>query len=92
MQKSHCFIEYTPLKCVDDSVQSAINACCQDDENPNFSVDAETINLFGNSWYGYQKMDRNGHSDAREMNVETTHSAINKKTFKTLGHINEQFY
>ena len=90
MQKSHRFFKYTTVKSFNDSVQSAMNACRQDDENPHFSVDAETMNLLGNIWYGYQIVDRNGHSVAREMNVGKTHTAINNKTFKTLGHISDQ--
>ena len=92
MQKSNYFIEYTPVKDFNDSVQSAIKACRQDDENPNFSVGAETMILLGNSWHVYQILDRNGHSVAKEMNVEKTHSAIINKTFKTMGHINDQLY
>ena len=56
--KIHCFVEYTPKKCCNSFVQSAVDARRQGEENPNSSVVAETMNLLANSSYVYQIMDR----------------------------------
>ena len=56
--KIHCFVEYTPKKCFNSFVQSAVDARRKRDENPNSSVLAETMTLLANSSYGYQIMDR----------------------------------
>ena len=56
--KIHRFVEYTPKKCFNKFVQSAVDARRQGDENSNSSVVAETMKLLANSSYGYQIMDR----------------------------------
>ena len=60
--KIHRFVEYTPKKCLNSFVQSAVDARRQGDENPNSSVVAETMKLLANSSYGYQIMDRSRHT------------------------------
>ena len=60
--KIHRFVEYTPKKCFNSFVQSAVDAGRQSDENPNSSVVAETMKLLVNSSYGYQIMDRSRHT------------------------------
>ena len=57
-RKVHHFVEYTPKKCFDSFVQSAVDARRQGDENPNSSVVEETMKLLANSSNGYQIMDR----------------------------------
>ena len=52
--KKHRFVEYTPKKCFNSFVQSAVDAREQGDENPNSSVVAETMKILANSSYGYQ--------------------------------------
>ena len=37
-KKFHRFVQYTPRKCFNNFVQSAVDARCQGDENPNSSV------------------------------------------------------
>ena len=91
-KKSHRFVQYTPKKCFDNFVQSAVNARRQRDENPNWSVVAETMKLLANSSYGYQIMDRSRHTVTKYLTDEKTHSAINSKTFKLLTHITDQLY
>ena len=54
--KKYRFVEYTPKKCFNKFVKSAVVACRQGDENPNKSVVAETIKLLARSSYGYQIM------------------------------------
>ena len=61
--KLHRFVEYTPKKCFNKFVQSAVDARRQGDENPNTSVVAETMKLLANSSYGYQIMDRSRHTN-----------------------------
>ena len=86
------FVEYTPVKCFNKFVQSAVDARREGDENPNSSVVAETKKLLANSSYGYQIMDRSRHTVTKFLNDEKTHGAINPKLFKRLDHINDQLY
>ena len=48
-KKIHRFVQYTPKKCFDNLVQSAVDARRQGDENPNSSAVAETMKLLANS-------------------------------------------
>ena len=57
-KKIHRFVQYSPRKCFDIFVQSAVDARRQGDEKPNCNVAAETLRLLSNSSYGYQIMDR----------------------------------
>ena len=73
-------------------MQSAVNACREEDENPYSSVVAETMKLLANSSYGYQFMDCSRHTVTKNLSDEKTHGAINTKFFKRLDHINDQLY
>ena len=64
------FVEYTPKKCFNSSVQSAVDARRKGDENPNSSVVAETMKLLANSSYGYQIMDRSRHTVTKYLSDE----------------------
>ena len=86
------FVEYIPIKCFNNFVQSAVDARRYGDENQNSSVVAETMKLLANSSYGYQIMDRSRHTVIKYLNAEKTHGAINTKFFKSLEHINDQLY
>ena len=77
-KKIYRFVEYTPVKCFNKLVQSAVDARREGDENPNS--------------YGYQIMDRSRHTVTKYLNDEKTHAAINTKLFKRLDHINNQLY
>ena len=90
--KIHCFVEYTPKKCFNSFVQSAVDARGQGDENPNSSVVAETMKLLANSSYNYQIMDRSRHTVSKYLSNEITHAAINSKLFKKLDHVNNSLY
>ena len=90
--KIHRFVEYTPEKCFNSFVQSAVDARMQGDENPNSSVVAKTMKLLANSFYGYQIMDRNRHTVTNYLTDEKTHAAINSKLFKKLDHVNNSQY
>ena len=61
-KKIYRFVEYTPVKCFNKFVQSAVDARREEDENPNSSVVAETRKLLANRSYGYQIMDRSRHT------------------------------
>ena len=91
-KKIYRFVEYIPVKCFNNFVQSAVNARRERDENPNSSVVAETMKLLASSSYGYQIMDRNRHTVTKYLSDEKTHGAINTKFFKRLDHINDQLY
>ena len=90
--KIHQFVQYTPKKCFNSFVQSAVNAGRQGDENPNSSVVAETMKLLANISYGYQIMYRSRHTVTKYLNDEKFHSAINHKLFKRLNFITDQLY
>ena len=68
--KIHGFAEYTPKKCFNSFVQSAVDARRQGDENPNSSVVAETMKLLANSSYGYQIIDRSRHTVTKYLSDE----------------------
>ena len=88
----HRFVEYTPKKCFNSFVQSAVDARRHGNENPNSSVVAETMKLLANSSYGYQIMDRSQHTVTKYLSDEKTHAANNSKLFKKLDHVNTSFY
>ena len=90
--KIHRFVEYTPKKCLNSFMQSAVDARRKDDKNPNSSVVAETMKLIANSSYGYQNMDRSRHTVTKYLSDEKTHAAINSKLFKRLDHMNSSLY
>ena len=91
-KKIHRFIEYTPKKCFNSFVQSAVDATREGDENPNSSVVAETRKLPANSSYDYQIMDRSRHTVRKYLTDKKAHAAINSKLFKKLGHVNNPLY
>ena len=91
-KKIYRVVEYTPVKCFNIFVQSAVNARREGDENPNSNVGAETMKLVANSSYGYQITDRSHHTVTKHLNDEKTHDAMNTKLFKRLDHINDQLY
>ena len=66
----HRYVQYTPRKCFNNFVQSAVVARCQGNENPDSSVVAETMKLLANSSYGYQIMDRSRHTVTKYLNDE----------------------
>ena len=90
--KVYGFVGYTPLKCFNNFVQSAVNARRHGDEKTNSSVVAETMKLLANGSYGYQSLDRSHHSITSYMNDERTHAAINSKIGKKLVLIDDQFH
>ena len=91
-KKIQRFVQYTPRKCFNIIVQSAVDARRRADENPNSSVVAETIKLLANTLYGNQIMDRSRDTVTIYMTDEKAHSAINLKLFKRLNHITDQLY
>ena len=85
-------VDYTPKKCFNRFVQSAVDARRQGEENPNSSVVAGTMKLLANSSYGYQIMDRSRNTKTKYLSDEKTHAAINSKLFKKLDHANTSLY
>ena len=90
--KIHCFVEYTPKKCFNSFVQSAVDARRKSDENPNSSVVAETMKLLAYSSYGYQILDRSRHTVTKYLSDGKTHAAIISKLFKKLDHSSNSLY
>ena len=90
--KIHRYVEYTPKKCLNSFVQSAVDAKRQGDENPNSSVVEETMKLLAKSSYGYQIMDRSRHTVTKYLSDKKTHAAIDSKLFKKLDHVNNSLY
>ena len=90
--KIHHFVEYTPKKCFNSFLQSAVDARRKGDENPKSSVAAETMKLLANSSYGYQIMDRSRHTVTKYLSDEKTHVANNSKLFKILEDLNNSLY
>ena len=86
------FVRYTPKKCFNSFVQSAVNARRQGEENSNSNVVAEARKCLGNSSYGYQIMDRSRHTVKKYLNDKKTHSAIKDKLFKRPYFITGQLY
>ena len=82
------FVGYSPKKCFNSFVQSAVDAGRQGDKNPNSSVVAETIKLLANSSYGYQIMNCSRYTVTKYLTDKKTHAAINSKLFKRLDHMN----
>ena len=80
-KKKYCFVQYTPKKCFNNFVQSAVDARREGDENPNSSVVAETMKLLANSSNSYQIMDRSRHTVTKYLCEETVHAALNNKMF-----------
>ena len=91
-KKIHRFVQYTPRKCFNNFVQSAVDARRQGDKSPNSSVVAETMKMLANSSCGYQIKDRSRHTVKKYPTDEKTHSAINSKLFKRLNHNTDQLY
>ena len=90
--KIHRLVEYTPKKCFNSFVQSAVDAGRQGHENPNSSVVAETMKLLANSSYACQIMDRSRHTVTKYLTGKKTHAANNSKLFKQLDHVNNSLY
>ena len=92
LQKYTVFVEYTPKKCFNSFVQSAVEAGRKSDETPIPSVVAETTKLLANSSYSYQIMDKSRHTVTKYLSDEKTHAAINSKLFKKLDQVNNSLY
>ena len=90
--KIYSFVEYTPMKCFNKFVLSAVKARRQGDENPNSTVVAETMKLLSNNSYGHQIMDRSRHRVTKYLNNKKTHAAKSKKMFELLDCINDSLY
>ena len=89
-KKVHRFVQYTPRKCFDNFVQSAVDAWRRGVENPNSSVLAETMKFLANSSSGYQILDRSRYTVTKYLTDEKTHSAIIEKPCKQLNFINDR--
>ena len=77
--KIYRFVQYSPRKCFSIFVHSVVDARREGDKNPLSGAVAETMKLLGNSFYGYQIMDRSRQTNTKYLNDEKTHKAINEK-------------
>ena len=85
-------MQYTPMKCFNNFVQSAVNARKEGDENPNYRGVEEAVKLLANSSFGYQFMDRSRHTVTNYLSDKKTHCAFNNKLFKRLSYVNDQLF
>ena len=60
------------MKCLNNFVQSVVNAGRKSHENSISSVVAETMKILANSSYGYQIMDRSRHTVTKYLGDEKT--------------------
>ena len=88
--KIYRFVQYSPRKCFNNFVQSVVDARREGEENPLSGVVAETMELLGNSSYGYQIMDRSRHTITKYLNNEKTHKAIKEQLFKRLNTVEKK--
>ena len=79
LQKNERFVQYTPMKCFNNFLQSSVNARREKDENLNCSIVAEIMKLLANSSYGYQAIDRSPHTVAKYLGDEKTHGTMKNK-------------
>ena len=86
------FLQYTPMKCFNNFVQSPVTATREEDENPSSSYGVETLKLLPNSLHGYQIMDQSRHTVNKKSQWWKTHGAINNKIFKRLCYKNDQLF
>ena len=90
--KIYRFVQFTSKNASNNFFQSVVDAERVGNEKPESSVVAETMKLLGNSSYGYQIMDRSGHTETKYLNDEKTHKAINGKLFKRLNRVSKELY
>ena len=83
--KLHRVVEYTPVKCFEDFMQSAITSRRQGDGRPYSNVVAE-IMKYTNTTYELR------HIITKYTNDRMTHPSIMNIMFKRSGLINDQFY
>ena len=88
--KIYRFVQYIPVKCFNQFVQSAMNARREGEENLISSVVAEAMKLQANSSYGYQIMNWSRYTVTRYLINEKLHGAVSNKILKRLGRINGQ--
>ena len=69
-----------------------VDARREEDENLLSGVVAETVRLLGNSFYGYQIMDRSKHSIKKYLNDKKTHKALNEPVFIRLITVEKDFH
>ena len=90
--KIHRFVEYTPRKCFNSFVQSAVDAKRPSDENPNSSVVSKTMKPLAKSSFGYQIMDRSRRTVAIYLNDEKIRAMVITKLFKKPNHLKNALY
>ena len=88
----HRFVEDSRKKRLNDSINEAVGAKRQSVENPNTSVVGETMKLLAKNSCGSQSMKHSPHTIKRQLNVETTRSALYSNVFKESNQVNHQLY
>ena len=92
LNQIYWFIQYTPEKCCESSVNSVVEARREGDKNTFSSVFAETMKLIGNSSYGYQFMDRSKHSKTQYVVGAEVDKLVNERNFKNLNVLPSYIY
>ena len=91
-KKKFCFVQYTLKKCLNNFVQSAVEATRNGGENPTPSGAAETTKLLANSSYGNQIMNGSPNTVTKYLGDKKADGAIRNNMFKCLTFINDQLY
>ena len=90
--KIYRLVQYTTQKCLNNFVQSVVDARRTSDEKADSSIVAETMKMLGNSSYGYQIMDGSRHKETKYPNDEKTHKAIKGEMLKRLNNVSKVIY
>ena len=90
--KVNRFLQYLTRNCFNKFVQLVVDARREEDQNTLSVVVAETMNILGNSSYGYQIMDRSSHTITTYLNDEKTHKTINEPLFNRLNNVQKDLY
>ena len=91
-RKNYGLVQYTPMKCFNSFVQSAVNAGREGDENSTSNVVAEVMKILANSLYGCHFMGHSRHTETKYLSDEKTNGAIIERMFRHLGYLDDKLY
>ena len=86
------FVQLTPMKCLSNFVQSAVNDGREGDEDPKYIIVTERMNLLTDSSDGWHIMDWSRHTVTEDLTDEKTHGVIDNKLFRRLRYVSDQLY
>ena len=86
------FVQYAPLKCFNNFVQSAVNARIERERNQHLSDVTETMKLLANSSNVYKILDRSQHKLTKYLNGQKAHNITINEFFKRLNYLNDKLF